>query len=192
VTSLHSGQTLSREDTRNITRAWMVENIPVKSKVVVEPIAPDGWAQDVGAPSPLTANGNRWVKWPTSRSRIANDGTMLPPPGRLVNIEDYERTLYPGLIDEYVEAGFCWVVVGSTQRGRAEVEPDVVPQAIAYYDALEARAQTAFYVSPYARGAEPVEFNFDHSFNFYPLSYSRPGPEMWVYRLSGGQCGPAR
>ena len=38
------------------------------------------------------------------------------------------------------------------------------------------------------RGAGPVEFNFDWSFDFYPLAYARPGPEMRIYRLKGGVC----
>jgi uncharacterized protein (TIGR03382 family) len=188
VSSLHIGQVLSRDDTRNLTRAWMVEHVPPKTKIVVEPVVPDAWATDVGHPSPLTANGYRWVKFPTSRSTIANDGSSLPPPGRIVNIEDYERTLYPGLVDQYEEQGYCWVVVGSTQRGRAEVEPDAVPRALAYYKELERRADTAYVASPYRRGADSVDFNFDWSFDFYPLAYHRPGPTMWVYHLRGGKC----
>ena len=84
---------------------------------------------------------------------IANDGSELPAPGRIVNIEDYERTLYPGLVDQYEEQGYCWVVVGSTQRGRAEVEPEAVPRALAYYRELERRADTAYVASPYRDGA---------------------------------------
>ncbi|QEC48648.1 glycosyltransferase family 39 protein [Baekduia soli] len=188
VASLHSGQVLSRADTRNMARDWFVAHVPPKTKVVVEPVVPDGWAQDIGRPSPLTQNGNRWVKYPTSRSNIANDGSQLPGPGRIVNIEDYERTLYPGLVDVYEKAGYCWVVVGSTQRGRAEVEPDSVPQALAYYRELERRADTAYVASPYRKGAGPVDFNFDWSFDFYPLAYHRPGPTMWIYHLRGGRC----
>jgi hypothetical protein len=189
IASLHSGQVLSRADTRNMTREWFVAHVPPKAKVVVEPVVPDGWAQDIGHPSPLTHNGNRWVKFPTSRSNIANDGSEIPGPGRLVNIEDYERTLYPGLVDRYEEQGYCWVVVGSTQRGRAEVEPEAVPQALAYYRELERRADTAYVASPYRDGADPVDFNFDWSFDFYPLAYHRPGPTMWIYHLRGGRCG---
>jgi hypothetical protein len=188
VSSLHIGQVLSRDDTRNMTRDWFAAHVPVKTKVVVEPVVPDGWAQDIGSPSPLTANGNRWVKYPTSRSNIANDGSEIPGPGRLVNIEDYERTLYPGLVDQYLEQGYCWVVTGSTQRGRAEVEPEVVPRALAYYRELERRGEIVFMASPYRKGADPVEFNFDWSFDYYPLAYHRPGPIMTVYRLHGGQC----
>ena len=40
------------------------------------------------------------------------------------------------------------------------------------------------------RGATPVPFNFDWSFDYYPLAYTRPGPEMTIYRLRGGRCTP--
>ena len=46
----------------------------------------------------------------------------------------------------------------------------------------------SYHASPYAEGQGPVTFNFDWSFNFYPLAYARPGPDMTVYRLRGGAC----
>jgi hypothetical protein len=190
--SLHNGLVLSRDDTRNLTREWAVANIPERSKIVVEPIMPDLWAQDVGMPSRATGNGNRWIKFPTSRSNIANDGTILPDPGRLVNIEDYERTLSPELIDRYEKDKFCYVISGSSQRGRAEAEPEEVPRAIEYYRELERRGRLVHEDSPYRKGAGPVEFNFDWSFDYYPLAYHRPGPLIRVYRLTGGRCDPAR
>jgi hypothetical protein len=189
VYSLHSALTLSRPDTRNKARTWLVDNVPADTKIVVEPVVPDAWASDIGHLNRGTANGARWSKFPTSRSNIAEDGSLIPGPGRIVNIEDYERTLYPELIDRYVERGYCWVVVGSTQRGRAEAQPDVVPRAIAYYRELERRSVLAYEASPYRKGANPVKFNFDWTFDFYPLAYERPGPVMQVYRLSGGKCG---
>ena len=189
VYSLHIGLVLSRDDTRNMTRAWMVENVPAGAKIVVEPVVPDGWAQDIARPSLLTSNGNRWVKYPTSRSLVDPDtGEEVDPPGVIVNIEDYERVLTPSLVDRYERAGFCWVVTGSTQRGRAEAEPEVVPDALAYYRELERRADVAYEASPYREGADPVTFNFDWSFDYYPLAYHRPGPVMTVYRLRGGAC----
>jgi hypothetical protein len=191
VYSLHIGQVLSREDTRNLAREWLVEHLPPRTKIVVEPVVPDAWAQDIGNPSRLTSNGNRWVKFPSSRSRIDPDdpdGPLLPPPGQVVHVEDYERTLVPGLVDDYVEQGFCWVIVGSTQRGRAEAEPEEVPQAMRYYRKLERESRLAYEASPYARGEGPVEFNFDWTFDYYPLAYHRPGPVMSVYRLKNGRC----
>jgi hypothetical protein len=189
VFSLHIGQVLSREDTRNSTREWMVANVPERTKIVVEPIVPDGWAADIGNPSLATANGYRWVKFPASRSLIDPDtGQPVPEPGLVINIEDYERILRPELVDRYEAEGYCWVVTGSTQRGRAEVEPDVVPEALEYYRELESRSELVYRDSPFREGADPVEFNFDFSFDYYPLAYRRPGPLIEVYRLRGGQC----
>ena len=201
--ALHNGQVLSRPDTRNEARDWLVEHVPatqklmladgstktVPTRIVVEPVVPDGWAQDIGHPSPNTSNGNRWVKFPTSRSNVANDGSILPgSKSRVVNIEDYERTLRPALIDVYEAQQYCWVISGSTQRGRAEVEAKVVPNALAYYRALDRRAPNPKIFSPYGSGEGPVKFNFDWSFDFYPRAYARPGPEMRIYHLTGGKC----
>jgi hypothetical protein len=188
--SLHSGLVLSRADTRNLAREWLVQNVPVGTKIVVEPgVVPDSWAQYPGNPSPVTRNGNRWIKYPTSRSRIdPRTGELLPRPGIVVNLEDFERVLRPELVPLFERQGYCWVVVGSTQRGRAEVEPDVVPGAIAYYRELERRGTVAFEASPFAAGRDPVEFSFDWTFNYYPLAYHRPGPIMTVFKLTGGRC----
>ena len=88
----------------------------------------------------------------------------------------------------FEQQAYCWVVVGSTQRGRAEAEPEKVPNALRYYAELERRSKVAYSVSPYAKGKGPVGFNFDWTFNYYPLAYNRPGPEMTIYRLQGGRC----
>jgi hypothetical protein len=34
-----------------------------------------------------------------------------------------------------------------------------------------------------------VPFDYDFTYDFYPLSYTRPGPMVQVYRLNGGRCG---
>ena len=188
VYSLHSGLVLSREDTRNIAREWMVKNVPERTKIVVEPVVPDQWAQDIGRPSALVDNGNRWNKYPLSRKIDPATGEPVPGAAGVVNIEDFERVLHPGLVDRFEKQSYCYVVVGSTQRGRAEVEPEVVPQALAYYKELERRSEVAYAVSPYGRGEGPVAFNFDWAFNYYPLAYNRPGPTMTIYRLDGGGC----
>jgi hypothetical protein len=188
VYSLHEGLVLSRSDTRNLARDWLVANVPEHTRIVVEPVVPDSWAQDLGHPSALTANGYRWAKFPTSRTNVARDGSIHLGAGGIVNIEDYERELQPGLIDLYERKGYCYVVSGSTQRGRAEAQPDQVPRAVAYYAELERRADKVAEFSPYRRGHGPVAFNFDWSFDFYPLAYERPGPLMTIYRLRGGAC----
>jgi 4-amino-4-deoxy-L-arabinose transferase-like glycosyltransferase len=175
--SIHSGLVLARADTRALTRAWMVSHIPAGAEIVVEPIAPDGW-------------GLRWKKYPSLLSRISDHGALEPEPGgtRLVGIEDYERTLSPALIGYYRAHGYCWVVSGSVESGRASADPGAVPLAIAYYRALAKAGAIVYRASPYARGQSPVAFNFDWSFDYYPLAYHRPGPVMTLYRLRGGRC----
>jgi Dolichyl-phosphate-mannose-protein mannosyltransferase len=188
VYSIHSGLVTSRADTRNLARDWMVANVPLGDRIVVEPVVPDAWAQDIGNPSPYTDNGNRWVKFPTSKSLIDPRTGKLGKTGVIVNIEDYERILRPALIDSYERGGFCHVIVGSTQRGRAEADAKQVPQAIAYYKELARRADVVHTVSPYGKGQGPVKFNFDWTFDYYPRAFHRPGPEITIYRLRGGEC----
>ncbi|HTC73515.1 MAG TPA: glycosyltransferase family 39 protein [Solirubrobacteraceae bacterium] len=189
IYSVHSGLVLSRADTRALTRNWMLEHIPAGTRVVVEPVSPDGW-------------GEHWSKYPSLFDRLAprrtRDGRLEPRFTHQASLEDYERTLRPALIDYYQQEGYCWVISGSTESGRAFADPRAVPQAIAYYKALGERGEVVYRASPYTHGQadgrggrEAVAFNFDWSFDYYPLAYSRPGPLMTVYRLHGGRCGAA-
>jgi hypothetical protein len=176
VYSVHNSLVLARPDTRGLARDWMVAHIPEAAKVVIEPIAPAQWAMDPSGPSTKTATGNRWNKWPTSRFR-----------GKVVKLEDYERTLSPSLVERYRRGGYCWVISGSTQYGRAVAQPKAVPGATAYYAALKRASDVAYAVSPVKTGAEPVPFSFDFSFNAYPLRYDRLGPQISIYKLR--DCG---
>jgi 4-amino-4-deoxy-L-arabinose transferase-like glycosyltransferase len=191
VYSIHSGLVLARADTRNLTRAWMVAHVPKGALIVAEPISPDAWAREVGPGTSTVGNPYRWPKYPSLFSRISADGALDPSssPLREVGIEDYERTLSPALIGYYERNGYCWVVSGSTQSGRAFADPKAVPQAIAYYAALARQGEVVYGASPYAYGLDRVAFDFDWSFDYYPLAYDRPGPEMTIYRLRGGRCG---
>jgi hypothetical protein len=119
----------------------------------------------------------------------APDGTLLADGRqRYVLVDQYERTLQPALLDRYANAGFCWIVLGSLQAGRAFADPSADPNAVSYYAALADRSKLMYHVTPFARRAHPVPFSFDWSTDYYPRQYRRPGPEMSVYRLSGGQC----
>jgi Dolichyl-phosphate-mannose-protein mannosyltransferase len=101
----------------------------------------------------------------------------------VVGGEGYTRDLSPALIDVYRDQGVCYVVSGSIQSQRALVQPEKVPDAVAYYRALRRHADPVFVASPYAKGAKPVKFNFDWSFDYYPMAYDRPGPFMTVWKL---------
>ena len=69
----------------------------------------------------------------------------------MIKLEDYERTTRPELVDSYEKGGFCWVVTGSTQFGRAYADPQEVPDALRYYDELRRRGEVVFRI-----GSEPA------------------------------------
>jgi hypothetical protein len=189
VTSVHNDRVLSNEDTRGAAREWLLANVPAGASVVLEPIVPARWLADPNRADPATPSGARWRLWDTTRADVDDFGRRLPGGRtRYVKVDKYERTLRPELLDRYEAAGFCWVVIGSTQFARALAEPEAVPQAIAYYDELRRRGERVARFSPYDAGADPPRFNFDWSFDYYPLAYARPGPEIEVYRLRGGGC----
>jgi hypothetical protein len=190
VYSVHSGIVNSRADTRNITRAWLVAHVPIGTGVVIEPVVPEEWGLDVGHPLP-TSNGYRWRGFPVLRKN-EQGGKLVLDEGASDTIENYEQLLKPALIPFYEANRFCYVVTGSQQSGRAYVDPAAVPGAIAYYRALARDGKRVYGASPYSAGAKPVAFNFDWSFDYYPLGYARPGPTMAVYRLDGGRCASMR
>ncbi len=190
VYSVHSGLVLARADTRNVTRKWMLAHVPRRTRIVAEPISPDSWAREYPGAVPATHNRGVWLKYPDLLNRLSpsDPSGPLQPSGPAVATENYVRTLSPALVGYYERKGYCWVVSGSTQSGRALAAPHAVPLAIAYYRTLEERGEVVFRSSPYGRGEGPVPFGFDWSFDYYPLSYARPGPSITVYRLHGGRC----
>ncbi|HEX3977629.1 MAG TPA: glycosyltransferase family 39 protein [Solirubrobacteraceae bacterium] len=189
--AVHNDVVLSRADTRNVTRAWMVNHVPAGAKVVVEPLVSNDWGQDTGRSLPWTPSGARWELWNPYVTDVDSAGHHLPlGEHRYVAIDQYERTLRPELLQEYENSGYCWVVIGSLQAGRSFAQPKIAPAAIAYYAALSNQARLMFHISPFAKGDRAVPFSFDWSIDYYPRQYARPGPEMSVYRLMSGKCAP--
>jgi hypothetical protein len=182
--SVHNDLVLARADTRNLTRAWLVSHVPPGSRIVLEPVVLNSWIEERGARQDV----RRWQKYPALESVLAPDGALAPQTVHPVALEDYETTLAPALIGWYERQGYCWVITGSTESGRALADPSAAPLAVAYYRALAAQAQVVYRVSPYSSGSRPPGFNFDWTFDYYPLAFRLPGPLMTVYRLRGGRC----
>jgi hypothetical protein len=201
VYSVHADAVLARADTRESTRDWMLAHVPAGARVVVEPVVPQAWLHEDPALGPRAASYRprsahaHWSTYPSLLTLLAPSGSAGAQSWRVLHhymrVEDYEYALTPALIDYYEQQGYCWVVTSSVQSGRAFADAREAPAAIAYYRALARRAQLAYRASPYAPGSTPVGFSFDWSFDYYPLSFRLPGPQMSVYRLRGPHCAGA-
>jgi 4-amino-4-deoxy-L-arabinose transferase-like glycosyltransferase len=146
---------LGRTDTRAQALRWVRENVPADAPLVVEPFVPASWREALDRPL-----------WPVRRP-----------------FQAYEKRLRVRRIDRYRAQGFCWVIVGSTQKERGLKAG--LRSSRNYYRALdEASARTVTF-SPFERGADPVGFSYDFSFNYYPSAYERPGPVVEIHKLRG-------
>ncbi|MDA0165866.1 glycosyltransferase family 39 protein [Solirubrobacter ginsenosidimutans] len=174
---------LGREDTRTLTRDWLVANVPRGTKVAFEPIAPTEWYGVTAGGGPKADPARQWTRFERSQAIIDELGKDFRGARYPANFQNYERTLSPAMIDVYRREHVCWVVTGSSQYGRARVESYRVPEALQYYKALRKQAKVAFKVSPVAKGDKLPHYQVDKSFNYVESAYHRPGPEMIVYKL---------
>ena len=180
-TTIRNTLVLGREDTRTQTRDWLEANVPRGTKVVFEPIAPTEWYGVTPGGGAKADPDRQWARFNRSQAIIEELARTYSGARRTANFQNYERTLIPELVDIYRREGYCWVVTGSTQYGRAQAEPQRAPRALAYYRKLREEADVVFEASP-VDGKLP-RYQVDRSFNYVDGAYHRPGPEMIVYRL---------
>jgi hypothetical protein len=173
LADVRTARLLGRTDTRQIARNWLVSHYPARLRIVIEPAVP-----------------------PRYYRRITNSGRGDPRHKQFIRgfirdindtHDDYGSTLTPATLNTYRRAGFCLVMTMSLIRGRAQ-NAHLAP-ALAYYTAMQQQSKQVLHVSPYKRGAKPVKFNFDLSYNYYPTAFDRPGPEIWIYRLNNCKQG---
>jgi heme exporter protein D len=166
---VHNDRVLSRTDTRQLAKQWVIDNVPKDQAVAFDLLGP-----------PPFYNVNGALKGP-----VAFRYRPLP---RGAQVELFAQNLSPAVLEQYRQEGYCYVVSGSTQKGRVMKDPSKAPGAAAYYKALDEQGEKVASFSPMKPGHALPKFNFDISYDYYPLGYYRPGPQIDIYRLSGGRC----
>ncbi len=168
---VHNDRVLSRTDTRTLAKQWILENVPAGDKI----------AFDLVGPPPYYRQNN---------SAKGEPAFAIRPLPRGTEIEKFAQNLSPEVLDSFEREGYCWVATASIQKGRVTKDPEKAPGAAAYFAALEERGTLEASFSPMKPGREAdlPRFNFDISYNYYPLGYHRPGPQIDIRRLHGGVC----
>ncbi len=100
-TTVRNALVLGREDTRSITRDWLVANVPQGTKVVFEPIAPTEWYGVTPGGGPKADPARQWERSTRSQALIAELRKEYRGAGYPANFQNYERTLFPGMLDVY-------------------------------------------------------------------------------------------
>jgi hypothetical protein len=190
---VRTAQVLGRDDTRQQARDWLEAHYPPELRASVEPAVPGRWFRsnpEGTPPSWLTRCARRpgwtepgWSYTAAGGARVCaqyKPGLVARPDGG-VRASAYHDVLDPGVIDDYRLYGYCLIVTVDTVRDRALETGD--RDARAYYSRLDRESRVVKTFSPYDKGADPVPFNFDLSFNYYPPEYHRPGPVVQVRRL---------
>ena len=190
---IRSAQVLGRDDTRQQARDWIEAHYPPELRVAVEPAVPGRWfrSNPEGDPPSWLSRCARRDGWTEAGwSYLADRGRricaqykpgLVARPDGGVRASAYHSVLGPEVIDDYRLYGYCLVMTVDVVRERALQTGD--PEARAYYARLDRDARLLREFSPYDPGAEPVPFNFDLSYNYYPPEYHRPGPTVRIYRL---------
>jgi hypothetical protein len=184
---------LGRDDTRIQARRYLVEHFPPEMRVAIEPAVPARYYRvnpDGRLPAWLGRCARRQAWTEPGWSYPGADGRRVcrrfrpgqfARPDERVRASSYYVIVSPEVVDDLRFYGYCHVVTLDVVRERA-LKSGGGP-ARAYYRRLARESDLLRTFSPYDRGAKPVPFNFDLSYNYYPLAYQRPGPVVRIYRL---------
>jgi hypothetical protein len=191
VADVRTGALLGREDTLSQARAFLDEEYAPGLRVSIEPAVPGRFFRsnpEGRSPAWLSRCPRRddwtepgWSYVAAGGRRVCEQykpGLFVRPDGG-VRASAYHTVLSPETIEDYRLYGYCLVMTVNVVRDRAARDRE----ARAYYERLERESELLREFSPYDEGAEPVPFNFDLSYNYYPSEYERPGPTVRLYRL---------
>ena len=185
VANIHTGGVMRKADTRELARNYMLEELPPRTKIVVDAVA-------IRQPYDLPLLGIERAPgdpefFPRFGAPPKKDNVYPPDP---VRTQRFIEDLSPERIDRYRDAGYCTVITMSWLRERAEIagfEP-----AIAYYERLKRESTPVFTADPYDDPADPVEFDFDMTHLYYDSRYERTGPRVEIRKLDDCENGVKR
>ena len=185
VANVRTGGVLRKPDTRELARNYMLEELPPRTKIVVDAVA-------IRQPYDLPLLGVERAPddpefFPRFGAPPKKDNVYPPDP---VRTQRFIEDLSPERIDRYRDAGYCTVITMSWLRERAEIaefEP-----GIAYYDRLERESEPLFTADPYDDPDDPVEFDFDMTHLYYDARYDRTGPRVEIRKLDDCENGVRR
>jgi Dolichyl-phosphate-mannose-protein mannosyltransferase len=191
VADVRTAVLLGRDDTLSQARAFLDEEYAPGLRVSIEPAVPGRFfrSNPEGRSPTWLSRCPRQDDWTEPGwSYVAADGRrvceqykpgLFVRPDGGVRASAYHTVLSPETVEDYRLYGYCLVMTVNVVRDRAERDPE----ARAYYERLERESELLRTFSPYDEGADPVAFNFDLSYNYYPPAYERPGPTVRLYRL---------
>ncbi len=190
---VRSAQVLGRDDTRQQARDWIEERYAPGLRASIEPAVPGRWfrSNPEGDPPAWLTRCERREGWTEpgwsyedengERVCVQYKPALVARPDGGIRASAYHDVLGPEVIDEYRLYGYCLVMTVDVVRDRALRTGD--RDARAYYERLGRESELLAEFSPYDEGADPVPFDFDLSFNYYPPEYHRPGPTVRVHGL---------
>jgi hypothetical protein len=190
---VRSAQVLGRDDTRQQARDWLEERYPPGLRASVEPTVPGRWfrSNPEGDPPSWLSRCEQRDGWTEPGWSYVGEGGrrvcaqykpgLVARPDGGIRASAYQAVLDADVIDDYRLYGYCLVMTADVVRDRALQSGH--GGARAYYDRLAREGRVVKRFSPYDAGADPVPFNFDLSFNYYPPEYNRPGPTIAIHRL---------
>ena len=185
VANLRTGEVMGKADTRELARNYMLEELPPRTKIVVDAVA-------IRQPYDLPLLGIQRTPgqpefFPRFGAPPKKDNVYPPDP---VRTQRFIEDLSPERIDRYRDAGYCTVITMSWLRERAEIAG--FQPAIDYYDRLERESKLLFTADPYDDPDDPVEFDFDMTHLYYDARYDRAGPRVQIRRLDRCENGVKR
>ena len=98
------------------------------------------------------------------------------------SFQNYQRTLWPGMLDVYRREGYCWIVTGSTQYGRARPSRTACRRRCATTGRCASRPTWPSARARWATGTCRATRSTSPSTTSTGLT-NGPGPEMIVYKL---------